>query len=89
MVGQQVNSYSVIGQIRSGGMATIYLECDVFLDRDVVIKIMLPAVAENEKLMLHFQRDARATAWPCLDYSVAVFQMGKVDPLEPRDRCRS
>ena len=43
-------NYRVIEQIGSGGIATVYLVHDRSLQRDVVIKMMLPDLAQDEKL---------------------------------------
>ena len=62
LVGQQIDQYKVIRLIGQGGMAAVYLAHDLTLDREVVLKTMLPALAQNEELMRRFEREARATA---------------------------
>lgn len=42
VVGQQIDNYRISRQIGQGGMAAVYLARDIALDRDVVIKMMLP-----------------------------------------------
>lgn len=62
LVGQQIDQYKVIRLIGQGGMAAVYLARDLTLDREVVLKTMLPALAQNEELMRRFEREAKATA---------------------------
>lgn len=62
LVGTRVDNYEIKRLIGRGGMASVYLAHDVALKRDVVIKTMLPTLAEQEELRLRFQREAQATA---------------------------
>lgn len=62
LVGQQIDHYHVSRLIGQGGMAAVYLARDVSLDREVVLKTMLPAMAQNDQLMRRFEREAKATA---------------------------
>ena len=62
MIGQQIDSYKVREQLGSGGMANVYLAEDIGLRRQVVLKIMLPHLAQNEAFLTRFQREARTTA---------------------------
>lgn len=62
LVGQQIDQYQVLRLIGQGGMAAVYLARDLTLDREVVLKTMLPALAQNEELMRRFEREAKATA---------------------------
>uniref|UniRef100_A0A832I5K1 Serine/threonine protein kinase n=1 Tax=Eiseniibacteriota bacterium TaxID=2212470 RepID=A0A832I5K1_UNCEI len=49
-------------KIGSGGMASVYLGVQKSLDRKVVLKILYPHLAEDEKLVQRFEREARAAA---------------------------
>ncbi len=62
LIGLQIDNYHIRSLLGKGGMASVYLASDVSLKRDVVIKVLLPALAENEELRLRFQREAQATA---------------------------
>lgn len=57
-----MDHYQVLRLIGQGGMAAVYLARDLMLDREVVLKTMLPALAQNEQLMRRFEREAKATA---------------------------
>ena len=54
--------YELIALIASGGMATIYEALDLRLDRKVAVKIMHPHLAEDEKFVSRFIREAKAAA---------------------------
>ena len=60
--GKQFDQYLIEKHLARGGMAEVYLARDISLQRDVVIKVMLPHLAAQEPLRLRFQREAVATA---------------------------
>jgi tRNA A-37 threonylcarbamoyl transferase component Bud32 len=49
-------------KIGAGGMASVYLAVQKSLDRKVVLKVLYPHLAEDEKLVARFEREARAAA---------------------------
>ena len=62
LIGQQIGQYRIVRHIGRGGMADVYLAYDETLQRDVVIKTMLPAIAQSEELLARFRREAQTTA---------------------------
>ena len=54
--------YELLHQIASGGMATIYMALDTRLDRKVAVKIMHAHLADDEKFVNRFIREAKAAA---------------------------
>ncbi len=62
LIGQQIGNYKVSTHFARGGMADVYLADDIGLRRQVVLKIMLPHLAQNEAFVARFQREARTTA---------------------------
>lgn len=54
--------YKLNRVIASGGMATIYAALDLRLDRQVAVEIMHPHLAQNEKFVERFIREAKAAA---------------------------
>ncbi|MBI3429555.1 MAG: serine/threonine protein kinase, partial [Actinobacteria bacterium] len=54
--------YELLQQIASGGMATIYMALDTRLDRKVAVKIMHAHLADDEKFVNRFIREAKAAA---------------------------
>ncbi len=62
LIGRQIASYRISAFLARGGMADVYLADDVGLGRKVVLKIMLPHLAQNEAFITRFQREARTAA---------------------------
>lgn len=59
MKGQKINDrYEIIKTIGEGGMANVYLAHDVILDRPVAVKILRGDLANDEKFVRRFQREA-------------------------------
>lgn len=54
--------YELLQQIAIGGMATIYVALDTRLDRKVAVKIMHSHLADDEKFVNRFIREAKAAA---------------------------
>jgi len=68
-------------KIGSGGMASVYLAVQKSLDRRVVLKILFPHLAEDEKLVQRFEREARAAAMLRHENIVQVIDCGRYDDV--------
>lgn len=68
--------YELLHQIAIGGMATIYVALDTRLDRKVAVKIMHPHLANDEKFIDRFIREAKAAAALSHPNIVAVQDQG-------------
>jgi serine/threonine-protein kinase len=64
-------------KIGSGGMASVYLAVQKALQRPVVLKILYPHLAEDEKLLQRFEREARAAAMMRHENIIQVIDMGR------------
>lgn len=53
------NNYKILELINAGGMGEVYRGEQVFTSDPVAIKIVLPALAQDEKVMALFKREAR------------------------------
>ncbi|MCI8446329.1 MAG: Stk1 family PASTA domain-containing Ser/Thr kinase [Bacilli bacterium] len=61
--GQKINDrYQIIRTIGEGGMANVYLAYDTILDRNVAVKILRGDLADDEKFVRRFQREAIAAS---------------------------
>jgi len=58
---EQIDRYSIKGELGRGGMATVYLAHDPRFGRDVAIKV-LPQYSNDENTRGRFQREARTIA---------------------------
>ena len=68
--------YQVDVRIARGGMASVYLATDTRLERRVAVKVMHPALADDEAFVARFIREAKAAAALSHPNVVAVFDQG-------------
>ena len=61
-IGSRLGAYEIIGAIGAGGMGEVYRARDTKLDRDVAIKILPDAVAQNPERLARFEREAKVLA---------------------------
>ena len=73
LVGQQLGPYTVIAQMGSGGMATVYRAHHPRLDRDVAIKMLHEAFQEDQEFLARFEREAQIVARLDHPHIVPVF----------------
>ena len=60
--GQRIGPYQLASRIGAGGMGEVYQARDTTLNRQVAIKVLLPAVASNPDRLARFRREARVLA---------------------------
>jgi Tol biopolymer transport system component len=60
LIGHTVGHYKILHRIGSGGMGDVYLAKDITLDRDVALKVLPPALADNPERRARFMREAKA-----------------------------
>ena len=61
--GQKIDGrYQIIRNIGEGGMANVYLAYDTILERQVAVKILRGDLANDEKFVKRFQREAKAAS---------------------------
>ena len=60
--GQRIGSYQISARIGAGGMGEVYRARDTKLNRDVAIKVLLPAVAHDPDRLARFGREAQVLA---------------------------
>lgn len=78
--GQKINDrYLIIRSIGEGGMANVYLAHDTILDRDVAIKILRGDLANDEKFVRRFQREALAASSLSHPNIVEMYDVGEDD----------
>jgi serine/threonine-protein kinase len=62
MIGKTLGNYQVIEKIGAGGMGEVYRARDTRLNRDVALKVLPPAFANDPERMVRFQREAQMLA---------------------------
>ena len=76
--GQKINDrYEIIKSIGEGGMANVYLGQDTILDRKVAIKILRGDLANDEKFIRRFQREALSASSLSHPNIVEMYDVGE------------
>ena len=78
--GQKINDrYEIIRSIGEGGMANVYLAHDIILNRDVAVKILRGDLANDEKFVRRFQREAISASSLNHPNIVEMYDVGEDD----------
>ena len=78
--GQKINDrYEIIRNIGEGGMANVYLAYDVILNRNVAIKVLRGDLADDEKFVRRFQREANSASSLHHPNIVEMYDVGEDD----------
>ena len=78
--GQKVNNrYEILKTIGEGGMANVYLAQDTILDRDVAIKVLRGDLANDDKFVRRFQREALSASSLSHPNIVEIYDVGEDD----------
>jgi eukaryotic-like serine/threonine-protein kinase len=83
LVGQLIGHYEVANHIARGGMADVYLARDTSLQRNVVLKVLLPAYAQDREFVERFRREAQAMAQLHHPNVVQVYTIGMTGTEQP------
>ena len=75
----QIPGYSIQRTIGHGGMATVYLAVQESLGRQVALKVLLPALAQDPVAAERFLREARFAAQLHHPNIVAIHDVGVHD----------
>src|ERR1051326_8814909 len=59
---QSIAHYRIVSKLGEGGMGAVYRATDTKLNRDVAIKLLPPAFAEDAARMTRFEREAQVLA---------------------------
>ena len=60
--GTRLGPYEILSALGAGGMGEVYRAHDTKLNRDVAIKVLLPAVANDPDRLARFSREAQVLA---------------------------
>lgn len=76
--GQKINDrYIIIRLIGEGGMANVYLAQDTILDRKVAVKVLRGDLAEDEKFVRRFKREANSASKIVHSNIVEIYDVGE------------
>lgn len=78
--GAKINDrYSIIRTIGEGGMANVYLAYDTILDRNVAVKVLRGDLANDDKFVRRFQREALSASSLNHPNIVEMYDVGEDD----------
>lgn len=78
--GQRINDrYEIIRLIGEGGMANVYLAYDTILERNVAVKVLRGDLADDEKFVRRFQREAISASSLSHPNIVEMYDVGEDD----------
>lgn len=81
LVGKEISGCEILSKIASGGMGSVFKARHKALDRIVCVKILSPALANDQKAVSLFLTEARAIAEMDHPNIVNVYNVGKEDGL--------
>src|SRR5258706_10600420 len=73
------DKYRIEERLSAGGMGTVYRGTHVLMDKTVAIKVLLPALAADEKIVARFSREARAASKISHPHALSVTDFGEAD----------
>jgi serine/threonine protein kinase/tetratricopeptide (TPR) repeat protein len=79
--GEVIGHYEIVSFIGQGGMGQVYLARDVLLGRKVAFKILTSALANNERGLRRFEKEARAASALNHPNILVIYEFGQVDGL--------
>jgi serine/threonine-protein kinase len=75
--GAKLGPYEIVESLGAGGMGEVYRARDVRLDREVAVKILPDAVAQDPDRLARFEREAKAVAKLSHPNIVEIFDFGR------------
>ena len=80
--GDKINDrYQIIKNIGEGGMANVYLALDTILNRQVAVKVLRGDLADDEKFVRRFQREALSASKLSHPNIVEMYDVGEDNGL--------
>ncbi|HTR02140.1 MAG TPA: serine/threonine-protein kinase, partial [Thermoanaerobaculia bacterium] len=80
--GTRLGPYEIVAPIGAGGMGEVYRARDGKLNRDVAIKVLPEAVAEDPERLARFQREAQVLASLNDPHIAAIYGLEKAGSVE-------
>jgi len=80
--GSKLGPYEILSPLGAGGMGEVYRARDAKLNRDVAIKVLPEAVAEDAERLARFQREAQVLASLNHPHIAAIYGLEKAGSVE-------
>jgi len=74
--GMQLGRYQILAPLGHGGMGEVYRAKDLRLDREVAVKIVPAAMAQDHDRLARFEREAKAVAALAHPNILVLFDIG-------------
>ncbi len=81
-IGSRLGPYEILSPLGAGGMGEVYRARDGKLNRDVAIKVLPEAVAEDPERLARFQREAQVLASLNHPHIAAIYGLEKSGEVE-------
>lgn len=75
----RIGPYQLAARLGAGGMGEVYLAADARLNRQVALKLLLPAMCSDAEARARFFREARSAAALTHTNIATVFDAGEAD----------
>ena len=80
LIGQILaGKYRIDERLSGGGMGTVYRGTHVLMDKTVAVKVLLPSLAADEKIVARFSREARAASKISHPHALSVTDFGEAE----------
>src|SRR5579864_8351072 len=84
--GTKLGPYEVVAKLGEGGMGEVYRARDTKLNREVAIKVLLPAVANDPDRLARFSREAQVLASLNHPNIAHIYGLDRQDEREGQER---
>jgi serine/threonine protein kinase len=75
--GDRVAHYRVVGPLGAGGMGEVYLAQDQKLERNVALKVLPPALIQNEERVRRFVQEAKSASSLNHPNIITIYEIGE------------
>ena len=79
-IGSRVGAYEITGALGAGGMGEVFRARDTKLNRDVAIKVLPAAFAQDHERVARFKREAQILASRNHPSIAAIHGLDEADP---------
>ncbi len=76
MIGTQIGGYRVVEKLAQGGQGAVYIARHELMNREAVIKVLLPSISADPEMVRRFHNEARAANDIQHPGIVEIFDMG-------------